>query len=108
MLRQRHGVRQHRQTAADLLAFDGATVVDGVSGVIRAIRFKIQPSAGGCQRYKLDKHGTKHNSCLYASSIAPYVAIVRSDDGHITVFTPAASARGECFRCDPEAIRSKS
>ena len=78
----------------DLLAFDGATVVDGPSGVIRAIRYKIQPSAGGRQRYKLDGHGTKHNSCLYASEVAPYVAVVRSDDGPITVFTPAASARG--------------
>ena len=85
----------------DLLAFDGATVVDGPSGVIRAIRYKIQPSASGRQRYKLDGHGTKHNSCLYASEVAPYVAVVRSDDGNITVFTPEASARGECFRCDP-------
>ena len=38
---------------ADLLAFDGATVVDGVSGIIRAIRYKIQPAAGGRQRPKI-------------------------------------------------------
>ena len=78
---------------AGFLAFDCATVVDGASGVIRGIKYKIQPSAGGRQRHKLDDHGTKHNSCLYASEVAPYVAVVRSDDGNITVFAPEASAK---------------
>ena len=30
-----------------------------------------------------------------------HVGIVRSDDGHLTVFTPEMTAMGKCYRVDP-------
>ena len=84
----------------DLLPYDGAVIVNADNGNIRAIRYKVNPSRrihGEDQAWTLAGKGTKHNSALYMSE-AGFVAMVRSDDGDVTVFTPVSTQKGEGFR----------
>ena len=88
----------------DLLAFDGAHFIDGSVGTFLAIRYQIEPAGDNIppRAWRLAGHGTKHNSSLRMTEVGPYVVVVRSDDGHLTVFTPAMTARGQCHRIDPD------
>ena len=81
-----------------LLSFDGATVVDGTAGGILAICFAIEPPNAKPRKWRMsDGHGSGHNSSVRASEIGPFVAIKRSQDGPISVFTPIATASGKAF-----------
>jgi hypothetical protein len=85
-----------------LMKLDGAHIVAAKKGVFLAISCQVEPSGEDMQRrtWRLDEHGTKHNSTLRMSEFG-HVGIVRSDDGHLTVFTPLMTAMGKCYRVDP-------
>lgn len=81
------------------LSWDGATVVDGSTGTILAVRFKLNPLKRGTVVF--DGRGTKHNSALLLTEFCSCVCIVRSDDGMITFITSVMTLSGEAYHLDP-------
>ena len=81
------------------LSWDGAIVVDGSTGILLAVRFKLNPLKRGSVVF--DGRGTKHNSALLLTEFCSCVCIVRSDDGMITFITSVMTMSGEAYHLDP-------
>jgi hypothetical protein len=79
-----------------LFVADGGTIVCGRTGILRATTVQFALRAG-CQ-CKIEGHGSKHNIAVNLTSCGPCVALVRSSDGAITIFSSSMTEQGQALR----------
>jgi len=79
--------------AAQLFLHDGGTLLDCRNGLVQATTIQFAAKAG-CP-YRVDGHGTKHQSAVNLSYNWQAVAMVRSvDSDNITIFSPSLTRTG--------------
>ena len=89
---------KYESSLREAFARDGGMLIDGQSGEILAtkVRFKWRPTEVD---FILEDHGTRHHEALDVACGSRCVAITRSEDGYVTVFS------SEHLQCSPDDAR---
>ncbi|CAE7257029.1 GBP6 [Symbiodinium sp. CCMP2592] len=96
---------QHEGSLQEAFAADGGILIDGRSGEI--LETKVKFTTGVTEfNLVLDGYGTRHHEALDVACGARCVAITRSQDGHVTVFSSehiqTSPDKARCFRVHDE------
>lgn len=75
---------------------DGAVIVEPKSGKVTAMFCKLYPELSKCH-YVHENKGTRHNTALEMTMTTPCVAVTRSDEGGVTLYSSDMSEKGYCL-----------